>query len=70
MISLSISVFGFVQLTVAVKFVLLPPHVRKYLLLKIANNTFSQPLTANKNSFQPLAALQSLDPAANRKPYT
>ena len=59
MISLSISVFGFVQLPEAVKVVSLQ-----------LTNAFSQLLTANKNRFQPLAALQNLDPAANRKPNT
>ena len=32
-------------------------------------HAFSQPLTANKNSFQPLTALQNLDPAANQKAW-
>ena len=32
--------------------------------------TFSQSLTANKNSCQILAAIQNSEPAVNRKPYT
>ena len=66
MISLSISVFGFVQFTVAVKFVSLQPYGRKY----PQTRAFPQLLTVNESSVQPLAALQNLDAAANRKPYT
>ena len=69
-IALSISVFGFKQLTVAVK---CSHHSRMTVNIycrKPQAHVFSQPLTANKNSCQPQAAIQNLDPAANRKPYT
>ena len=37
---------------------------------KTQTHVFSQPLTTNKNFCQPLAALQHLDLAVNRKYYT
>ena len=60
-----ISVFWFVHFTVAVKLVSLQPYGHKYSSFKTAN-AFSQPLITNKNSSQPLAATQNLDPASNR----
>ena len=68
MASLSISTFGLIQLIIAV--VSLQPYGCKFLPLKPQTHSFSQPVTANKNSFQLLTALHILDPAANRKPYT
>lgn len=65
-----ISVFRFVHLTVAVILVSLQLYGRKYLLFETAKNVFSQPLSANKNSYQPLAAVQNFYSTANRKPFT
>ena len=38
-------------------------------LQKRKTHAFLKPLTTNKNSCQPLAALKNLDLAGNRKPY-
>ena len=74
MISICISGFGFLQFTVAIKLVPLQPYDRKNFIRKshVFSKTyvFSQPLTANKNSCQPSAAPQNLDPIVNRKRYT
>ena len=67
-ISLCISVFGLLKLTEVSKLVPLQSHGGKYFSVEM--NTFSKPLTADKISFQLLAALQNLDPAVNHKPYT
>ena len=59
------------QLTIAVKFVSLQPYDRKYLSLKTANTRiFPYRKPQIKNYYQPLAALQNLEPTANRKPCT
>ena len=63
------SVFGFVQLTVAVEWILLNPYDRKYLSLKTASAYIFSTNNRKLNSLQPLAALENLDPAANHKHY-
>ena len=56
-------------LTVAVKLVY-GCMVSNIYRFKQQIHALSQPLTTNKNYCQPPAAIQNLDPAANRKPYT
>ena len=70
MISICISLFGFVKLTVAVKLVLQQPNDHKYFSAKTANACIFSKVTPNKNSCQPSVAPQNLGSAANRKPYT
>lgn len=55
------------ELTVAIKFVLLQPYDRKYLSLK--NRKRMHFLNRQPQDCQPLAAPQNLDPAGNCKPY-
>ena len=66
MISLGISLLGFVQLTEAVKFVPLQPHGRNHLLIK--PYAFYQPIITN--TFFPSLATQNLYPTVNHKLYT
>ena len=54
MILISILVFRFLQVTAAVKLVITEPYPSKYLSVKTTNACFSQPLTPNKTSCQPL----------------
>ena len=65
--SLCLSVFGFAQLTAAVKLVTLHSYGRKYFWVKNANPCIFQPFTVKKSSYPPLIARQDLDPAVNRK---
>ena len=66
-ISLCISFFGFLQLTAAVKLVLLQPSGCKCLSVKPQTHAFSKLLNINNIFCKPLAARQMLDLAANCK---
>ena len=67
MISLCISLFGFLQLTAAVKLVLLQPRGCKCLSVKPQTHAFSKLLNINNIFCKPLAACHNLDLAANYK---
>ena len=64
---ISLCVFGLVNLTVACRYSRMTVNIYCY---KPQTHSFPHPLTANKSSCQPLAALQNMDPFANRKLYT
>ena len=66
MILLCISVFGFVQLMAAVKLLLLQPYNRKCFFLESTNAGIFQPLTANENSCQLVAAHQNLHSSVDK----